>query len=117
MEPHPGGGGYVPRLPVLPYTCSRPAPLHLVHPFKTSYIILLQTHCIKEPSGPRITDVSPSTLPCCWCFGWYVPEPGPFLATLWLRKPFLSEMLSDAKVFCLTVTKALLHFQKDLYYY
>lgn len=87
------------------------SPLHLPHPylttanvnsFKTAYIFLLQTHCIKQPcqSNPRAAATSVfSTQPCCW---WCRPQ-APYLvltrASILLSKLFLSEKLLALKGF------------------
>lgn len=39
-----------------------------------------------------------SARPCCWRFRPQVPGPGPLLASTWLHKPFLSDMLPAMKV-------------------
>ena len=45
-------------------------------------------------------------LACCFWVRLHAPGPGPFLTSIWLSKPFLSEKLLAVKFFCLTLLMA-----------
>lgn len=76
-------------------------PLSLASPisFKGTYIFLPQNNFYKRApsaSGQLLHLALPLV------FRLHVPRHGPFLVSMWLYEPFLSEMLLASKVFCLT---------------
>lgn len=67
--------------------------------FKTTYHFSSPNSLyIKEPCQPQDGRLSSHLASCC-CFRLHAPGCGPFLASIWLKKPFLSGQLLAPKVF------------------
>lgn len=95
---------YAPIPELTPHLLSCPLSIANVNYFKTPYIFLLQTVCIKEPLNSRMTSIlfSPSS-PAVDGLDCISQDLVPYLATIWINKSFLSERLSAMDVFCLTI--------------
>lgn len=69
-----------------------------VYSFKTTYIFLFQTHCIRVPSIPgRQTCLSSPPSPTSGGLVCMLQDLAVFLASVCLNKPFLSEKLLSSK--------------------